>query len=768
MTDLARATLSNGHVRVEIDRESGRYGAVLPDDSPVLLLAEARAFWSGGSWSSSDPIGRRSLTQEAVEDAIGTGIRATLTCTDPNGLARYRTILTTYDGLAGFTIESILTNTGPEPLNVKYLIPCAVSLEDGAALYPVGPNPLDIQDLRMLTNGYLYSDPGRVERFGSNRWFQSRWNVAIAHPASGRTLVAGYISHEFAETELVVGYDLRVQPLVERTGLDFEARSHFGRQVVVPPGQELSSDALLFTWAATSDAALGTYGRVYAKRNGIQRKRPIMGWCSWYYTYRDVSQDEVLLNAKFVAVHLKDFGVDVIQIDDGYQRGFGDWEGNEEFPNGMGWLAEQIRGLGLRPGIWVAPYVVDRDSVIAQEHPEWLGRGLDGGAKHSRNRGTINQGRGEYGLDATHPEARAWLYDLFHRIGPEWGYELVKLDLVEFSLLAIDRYHDPTMGRAGAYRHGLRTIRDAIGPERHILDCGPLTAAGITDSWRIERDFDRLTWRQYTKERNSNAPAIAKRYYLHNNLWSNDPDHLGLALLTEDQGRAVASIIALSGGTIISGDRLYALPESKLAILRSVLPVYGEAAVPLDLFESDFPALFHLRIERSFGAWEVLGLFNWSETGGTRHTVPLARLGLDPGRAYFAHEFWDQRPVPVVEGAITVDLAPSSCAVIAIRPVRDQPDVAGTDRHVLQGAVELADLRWDAADRRLSGVLNAVAGTRPALTLSVPTNLRPIVATVDGSELPFGQLRNGLLPIVIPAPRTGPQEWSVTFGEVGE
>ena len=36
----------------------------------------------------------------------------------------------------------------------------------------------------------------------------------------------------------------------------------------------------------------------------------------------------------------------------------------------------------------------------------------------------------------THPEARKWFHDLFHTITDEWGYDFLKTDFVEWTILA--------------------------------------------------------------------------------------------------------------------------------------------------------------------------------------------------------------------------------------------------------------------------------------------------------------------------------------------
>lgn len=66
----------------------------------------------------------------------------------------------------------------------------------------------------------------------------------------------------------------------------------------------------------------------------------------------------------------------LFQIDDGYQRAWGDWLTLDagKFPTkSMRDLVELIRAQGLRPGLWLAPVAVDKHSRIAAEYVAWRG-----------------------------------------------------------------------------------------------------------------------------------------------------------------------------------------------------------------------------------------------------------------------------------------------------------------------------------------------------------------------------------------------------------
>ena len=66
-------------------------------------------------------------------------------------------------------------------------------------------------------------------------------------------------------------------------------------------------------------------------------------------------------------------------LDDGWfghreddNRGLGDWYANEEKLCGtLKELADQIRGMGMDFGIWIEPEMVNEDSGLYHEHPDW-------------------------------------------------------------------------------------------------------------------------------------------------------------------------------------------------------------------------------------------------------------------------------------------------------------------------------------------------------------------------------------------------------------
>ena len=96
---------------------------------------------------------------------------------------------------------------------------------------------------------------------------------------------------------------------------------------------------------------------------------------SWEATGFAVNAKQQIELAKLAAK----MGVELFVMDDGWfgQRkddhaGLGDWYVNEEkFPNGLDELINAVNGLGMDFGIWVEPEMVNADSDLFRNHPEW-------------------------------------------------------------------------------------------------------------------------------------------------------------------------------------------------------------------------------------------------------------------------------------------------------------------------------------------------------------------------------------------------------------
>lgn len=312
--------------------------------------------------------------------------------------------------------------------------------------------------------------------------------------------------------------------------------------------------------------ALARWADRYVARVGAPPVRPAPTiWCSWYQYFTEVTEHDVLEN--LAAIDRLDVPVDVLQIDDGYQREIGDWLTPSRRFRSLPDLADRISAHGRRVGIWAAPFLVGARSDLAADHPEWLVRDAHGPVGAGRN-----WGQQLFALDSTHPAAAAYLQHAF-RTFRSWGVDLYKLDFLYAGAVPGRRHEHVTALQA--YRRGLALIRDAIGPG-YLLGCGAplLPSVGLVDALRVGPDVG-LTWEPPSGD--YSQPSVhaamvtgAARAFQHGRFWANDPDCL-LARPGIPEREQWADHLIRYGGLRGSSDRLRALDAWGLETTRRVL-----------------------------------------------------------------------------------------------------------------------------------------------------------------------------------------------------
>jgi alpha-galactosidase len=257
------------------------------------------------------------------------------------------------------------------------------------------------------------------------------------------------------------------------------------------------------------------YARMLGEHLGSGRERNRAGnvWCSWYAYHEEI--DQQILRADLAG--LANLPFDVFQIDDGWERMVGDWQPNAKFPAGMADLAGRAQDAGLRPGLWLAPFIARPDSELARERSHLLltdetGRPAPAG---------YNWGGPYYALDLTLPEARDHITDLISTV-VGWGYRYLKLDFVNAVAIPAVR-HDPSRGRESIYREAMQLIRDAAGPDVYVLGSGApvLASLGVCDGIRIGPDVAPF-WTNYATDDPSDATAENALVTSIHRLWLRD------------------------------------------------------------------------------------------------------------------------------------------------------------------------------------------------------------------------------------------------------
>ena len=102
--------------------------------------------------------------------------------------------------------------------------------------------------------------------------------------------------------------------------------------------------------------------------------------------------------------------------------------------------------------------------------------------------------------------------------------------------------------------------------------------------------------------------------------------------------------------------------------------------------------------------------------------------------------------------------------MISVRECLDRPQVLSTDRHLMQGYLDLSGVAWDAQREVLSGTSKIVGGDpyRVSLALNghVATAIRCHGGKIAARLLPPV---DGVVEFLLEGPENGSVDWSVSF-----
>ena len=345
-------------------------------------------------------------------------------------------------------------------------------------------------------------------------------------------------------------------------------------------------------------------GRIYAPLVAkYNNARPLSsvpaGWCSWSRYYRNVDDKKIVSSVE----DMSDIrGADLFQIDDGWQVDGtfpGDWFVDmDKFPNGLEPIVKQCNDAGMTFGLWLSPFLVQEDSQY-YDSVKHLAR-TDVLAGNSTPTKSIRI------FDLDNPEFYEKLYKTYHWLSHELGVKYYKLDFLVFGYFSFHcaiRFKSDY--KSALFRKVIQTIREAVGDDAIMLSCGSpiIECAGIFDAQRESRDIicpknagDPFYWQHWSNIKNA-SKTVLYRYFYNNVVFRNDPD--GAVLRDFDIGdgfdcnyaeaRYWSTIVAFSGGLVLSNDEFRTLSKPRKELFTKLLPPLGISGRPIDMFEYPAP-----------------------------------------------------------------------------------------------------------------------------------------------------------------------------------
>jgi len=522
---------------------------------------------------------------------------------------------------------------------------------------------------------------------------------------------------------------------------------------------EESADAV---WSLTveKDYYRNRYVPYYTPINRKRCPSAPTGWMSWNTYFDQATADDNLAEARIGKEHLQPFGLEHWSIES--------WQDNSatlpvsnfdnlsltpspnKFPLGMKKLADDIRALGFKPGLWTAPFGTGSTNFYLA-HKDWF--------LHNKEGKPLSSWNGKFTIDPTNPELLDHLREIHRIASREWGYEYFKIDGMSgrnhgYCAHFFERpeiraaFKDPAC--PNPFERCVKAFREGIGEDRVFLACqGHFTGpeAAYADAARTGADIVHPNQPPKWENLLNQARCTLNQVFVHNIVFFADPDTLLVGdFLGIEQARFAATVVALPGQMMFSGDRLAQLKPERMRLLQQALPVCDVR--PLDLYPSfSLLPVWDLKVRRPFGAWDVVALFNWDENE-TPVGFAFDELGLDAEAEYAIDEFWTSSFQGVRKGRFELTVPGHGVRLLAVHRALPRPQFLSSDRHITQGAVELTRLAWDAATKTLSGSVKTVKGYPLTLRFRTPAGFAfDSAAAEDGTACKAAADSAGILSV---------------------
>jgi len=319
--------------------------------------------------------------------------------------------------------------------------------------------------------------------------------------------------------------------------------------------------------------------------------------------------------------------------------------------------------------------------------------------------------------DYTDPEFQKRTLTMWKRLRSE-GIRGIKFDYPETGWRPEGGFENRYATTASAYREIFRLCREGLGPDAFIDErnlgasgrpCLDLTA-GLVDTQRNWRDA------------NTFVPAMVTlgglRWYKNRTVFNYFPDTKTVHNTTKELRQSMLTMIFLTSGRIDLATPFSLFTADIVHDFSRIYPVYREpfSARPIDAFTGiNDPQVYDLELTPE---WHQVALFN---TGEIKRKISFAlcgdrvmegALGLDSTVFYYIYDFWNDTYLGKKSGKDIVEreLEPLHCAMLSVRKVEENPQVLSTNRHVLQGWVELADVKWNPISMKLTGIAKIIGG----------------------------------------------------------
>jgi len=225
----------------------------------------------------------------------------------------------------------------------------------------------------------------------------------------------------------------------------------------------------------------------------------------------------------------------------------------------------------------------------------------------------------------------------------------------------------------------------------------------------------------------------------------------------------------------------YQLSDEQLFIMSRTFPyhVLPKSSRPIDAFTNGFkvPRVFDYEVNRS---WHQLTIYNPNQDSSKTHlntievdlgsTLNEGGLELDTIKNFYLYDFWNNRLIGNYKGCEIVkqELRPGESRMISIHAEEKNPQFISTNRHIMQGLIDMTLLPvWQADKKALTGKSKVIGGEPYKIILAL-NGYQPDKVTAKNAraEIEIHAINRNLAILSLSSKTNEEVEWKVTFKNI--
>jgi len=394
-----------------------------------------------------------------------------------------------------------------------------------------------------------------------------------------------------------------------------------------------------------------------------------------------------------------------------------------------------------------------------------------------------------YRWDCSDKEFQKYMVGVWKRWGGD-GLVGIKHDYPQTNWFVKGGFDDPYATSTSVYKKWFELCREGLGPDALIHERnlrrnkGVLfnafmptldTCIGVNDLQRVSKDNSHIEPEFITK--------IALRWYKNRVVMNYYPDCKAMTVnrtqdIDDNKRHTILTLLALVSGRLeLATPYQMWTPKVKRDVSR-VFPVLTtpKSPRPVDMLKGrNVPEVYVYNVNPS---WVHVILFNTDNPRGRNAkkeprvvSAPISgdqadtgSLGLKADAEYYVYDFWADKLVGRIKGTgnVSAELKPCRSAVYSVHEVAAHPQFISTNRHILQGQLELSEVKW--ADKTLSGKAEVIGNDPMVITIAC-NGAKPSSIEADKGEakiLSYDE-KTGLCKVELKTGENSTISWSVKF-----